>query len=80
MAFAFYPKLAEFVIWQAKQRKMNHRKLILYISSSLDGYIAAPGDDLSFLNRVQQAGADYGYYDFIANVRGRIGAAALRYS
>lgn len=29
------------------------RKLILYISCSLDGFIAKTGDDLSFLERVQ---------------------------
>lgn len=47
---------------------MDHRKLILYIACSLDGYIAAPDDDLSFLDRVQKAGEDYGYSDFISSV------------
>lgn len=28
------------------------RKLTLYIAASLDGYIAKPGDDLSFLNAI----------------------------
>ncbi|MGU3374822.1 hypothetical protein [Chryseobacterium sp. M5A1_1a] len=37
------------------------RKLILYISCLLDSYIAAPNDDLSFLNRVQAENEDYGY-------------------
>ena len=45
-----------------------NRNLILYIASSLDGYIAKPNDDLSFLNRVQEEGQDYGYHDFIASV------------
>lgn len=27
-----------------------NRPVILYISASLEGYIAKPGDDLSFLN------------------------------
>lgn len=45
-----------------------NRKLILYIAASLDGYIAAPDDDLSFLSVVQKEGEDYGYNSFIANV------------
>jgi dihydrofolate reductase len=44
------------------------RKVILYIASSLDGYIAKPNDDLSFLSCVQQEGQDYGYAEFIDNV------------
>ncbi|MBR9922544.1 MAG: dihydrofolate reductase [Bacteroidetes bacterium] len=44
------------------------RKLILYIACSLDGYIAKPNDDLSFLDKVQVEGMDYGYHDFIATV------------
>ncbi len=47
---------------------MKNRKLILYISCSLDGYIAKPNDDLSFLNCVHVEGQDYGYHDFIENV------------
>lgn len=35
---------------------------------SLDGYIAAPDDDLSFLEAVHQEGQDYGYTDFISEV------------
>ena len=44
------------------------RKVILYISTSLDGYIAKPNDDLSFLSLVQQDGEDYGYSDFVNSV------------
>jgi dihydrofolate reductase len=44
------------------------RKVILYIATSLDGYIAAPNDDLSFLSVVQKEGEDYGYGDFIQSV------------
>lgn len=47
---------------------MNPRKLILYIACSVDGYIAKPGDDLSFLDRVQKEGEDYGYHDFMESV------------
>jgi dihydrofolate reductase len=45
-----------------------NRKVILYIATSLDGYIAKPNDDLGFLSIVQQAGEDYGYTDFIKTV------------
>lgn len=44
------------------------RKIILYIATSLDGYIAKPNDDLSFLAMVQQEGEDYGYGAFIKSV------------
>lgn len=44
------------------------RKVVLYIASSLDGYISKPNDDLSFLSIVQQDGEDYGYEDFIKSV------------
>lgn len=47
---------------------MDNRKLILYISCSLDGYIAKANDDLSFLSIVQKEGEDYGYNDFVATV------------
>lgn len=43
-------------------------KVILYIATSLDGYIAKPDDDLSFLSIVEQEGQDYGYADFVKNV------------
>lgn len=44
------------------------RKVILYIAASLDGYIAKPNDDLSFLNAVQRVGEDYGYQEFMRSV------------
>ncbi|MFN0214070.1 MAG: dihydrofolate reductase family protein [Saprospiraceae bacterium] len=37
------------------------RKVVLYIAASLDGYIAKPNDDLSFLSLVQSTGEDFGY-------------------
>lgn len=46
----------------------NDRQLILYIAMSLDGYIAKPDDDLSFLSMVEKEGEDYGYADFISTV------------
>ena len=45
-----------------------NRKVILYIATSLDGYIAKPNDDLSFLSIVEQDGQDYGYGDFVNTV------------
>lgn len=45
-----------------------NRKLILYISSSLDGYIAKPNDDLSFLTPMMIEGEDYGYADFTSHI------------
>lgn len=47
---------------------MNNRKVILYIATSLDGFIAKPNDDLSFLEIVAQEGEDYGYSNFIETV------------
>lgn len=44
------------------------RKVILYIAMSLDGFIAKPKDDLSFLSVVDQKGEDYGYANFIEAV------------
>ena len=44
------------------------RKVILYIATSLDSYIAKPNDDLSFLSIVEQEGQDYGYADFVKTV------------
>ncbi len=46
----------------------NNRQVILYIAMSLDGYIAKPNDDLSFLSIVQKEGEDYGYADFVSTV------------
>lgn len=46
----------------------SQRKVVLYIACSLDGYIAKPGDDLSFLSIVQKEGEDYGYAEFSKTV------------
>lgn len=45
-----------------------NRRVILYIATSLDGYIAKPNDDLSFLSIVKKEGEDYGYADFVKSV------------
>ncbi|MBS4057734.1 MAG: dihydrofolate reductase [Bacteroidales bacterium] len=47
---------------------MADRKLCLYIAMSLDGYIAAPDDNLDFLSLVSKEGEDYGYEAFLSTV------------
>ncbi|MEL6593229.1 MAG: dihydrofolate reductase, partial [Bacteroidota bacterium] len=47
---------------------MHNREVILYISMSLDGFIAGENDDLSFLDAMQKEGEDYGYAAFTKNV------------
>lgn len=44
------------------------RKLSIFIAISLDGYIAKPNDDLSFLKMVEKEGEDYGYAEFTATI------------
>jgi dihydrofolate reductase len=44
------------------------RTLTLYIATSLDGYIAKPNDDLSFLKLVEKEGEDYGYAEFTSTI------------
>jgi len=44
------------------------RKVILYIATSLDGYIAKPNEDLGFLSIVQKEGEDYGYKTFVNSI------------
>ena len=47
---------------------MKKRKVVLYIASSLDGVIAKPDDDLSFLDNLQHGEEDYGYHDLMKDV------------
>jgi len=44
------------------------RKLSLFIATSLDGYIAKPNDDLSFLKSIEKEGEDYGYAEFTSTI------------
>lgn len=44
-------------------------RIILYIACSVDGYIAAPNDDLSFLSIAEVPGEDYGYGDFMKGIQ-----------
>lgn len=41
---------------------------MIYIATSLDGYIAKPNDDLSFLKLVEKEGEDYGYAEFTKTI------------
>lgn len=45
-----------------------NRKLCLFIAMSLDGYIAKPDGDISFLDEMNQEGEDYGYTVYIETV------------
>lgn len=47
---------------------MSNRKLVLYISMSLDGFLATKDDDISWLSIVEKEGEDYGYSDFTKDV------------
>lgn len=44
------------------------RKVVVYIATSIDGYIAAPNDDISWLSIVEEQGEDYGYSEFIKTI------------
>jgi dihydrofolate reductase len=52
----------------AMRNRQIPRKLIVYIASSIDGYIAGPGDNLDFLELVARDGEDYGYAGFIKKI------------
>ncbi|MBU2912528.1 MULTISPECIES: dihydrofolate reductase family protein [Reichenbachiella] len=47
---------------------MSERKVILYVSMSVDGYLATEDDDLSWLDTVEREGEDYGYAAVMENV------------
>lgn len=46
----------------------SKRTVTLYIAMSLDGYIAGPDDDISFLDAMDEGGEDYGYPEFIKEI------------
>ena len=46
----------------------DKRKVISFVATSLDGYIAKPDGDISFLSIVEKEGEDYGYADFIKTI------------
>ena len=43
---------------------MADRKIKLFISMSIDGYLAGEADDLSWMSFVEKDGEDYGYAEF----------------
>lgn len=47
---------------------MNDRKIILYIATSLDGYIADGNGNISFLSLVENPPEDYGYKEFVDSI------------
>lgn len=47
---------------------MSQRKLVLYISMSVDGFLATKEDDLSWLSIIEKEGEDYGYNDHLKSV------------
>lgn len=44
------------------------RRVVLYIATSLDGYIAKPDEGIEWLSVVERPGEDYGYGEFIRTV------------
>lgn len=47
---------------------MSDVKVLLYISMSLDGFLAGENDDLTWLDAMDKEGEDYGYFDFVKDV------------
>jgi len=64
-----YTKAALFFSFNNRNKILNmNRKLCLFIAMSLDGYIAKPDGDISFLDEMNQEGEDYGYKAYIESV------------
>jgi dihydrofolate reductase len=47
---------------------VSNRKIVLYIATSLDGYIARDNGDIDWLSMVESQNEDYGYKDFLKSV------------
>lgn len=47
---------------------MKNRKLSLFISMSLDGFLASKDDDLSWMSFIEKDGEDYGYADHSSKI------------
>lgn len=47
---------------------MKNPKLRLFISMSLDGFLASKDDDLSWMSFIEKDGEDYGYADHSRNI------------
>lgn len=46
----------------------DSKKVISNVAMSLDGFIAGPDGDISFLSKVEKKGEDYGYTEFIKSI------------
>jgi dihydrofolate reductase len=53
---------------ELKDEPMAAPQFSVFIATSLDGFIAGPGDDLDFLKAVESPPEDYGYAKFAASV------------
>jgi dihydrofolate reductase len=49
--------------------KQNKNKIILYIATSLDGFIANKTGLVDFLDKYNDSGEDYGYYKFLDSIQ-----------
>jgi len=47
---------------------VSNKKIVLYIATSLDGYIARENGDIDWLSMVESPNEDYGYTDFLKSV------------
>ena len=47
---------------------VSKRKIVLYIATSLDGYIARDNGDIDWLSIVESPKEDYGYKDFLKSI------------
>ena len=47
---------------------VSNRKIVLYIATSLDSYIARDNGDIDWLSMVESRNEDYGYKDFLKSV------------
>jgi len=43
-------------------------RVVVYIATSLDGFIARKDDDISWLDSFSAGSEDYGYADFMKNI------------
>ena len=44
------------------------RQVVLYITASVDGFIAEPGGGMGWLDEAASTGSDYGYAEFYASI------------
>ncbi|MBT4351554.1 dihydrofolate reductase [archaeon] len=44
------------------------KKIILYVAMSLDGFIAKKNGSVDFLDKYNESGEDFGYYEFLDSI------------